>query len=1070
MTCERRRASSTTRQKTRRPSSERRGVCSPLLAAALVLACDAHGAPATPATAATVAALADLSGGSFERTTLPRLAVPQRHARCTNARDDRLQDLIRACWTGRRRPLPTGALFSFRARARRTSQEQGDAAALEAGAIFDLTHAAGTTSSLSSAIAALEEACRLVVRCHDIRVDLSAAYLTRGVLTSDGSDALAAIDAASAALRERPASAVARFNLALALEAAGMPDAAAREWAQVVADEDDASWRAEAEEHARVAQRLAVSRPAQARPTTAPAWAALVNDEPQRARQIGFDASMAEWGRAILDAHADAATKALEHAARVGQLLAARQGDRTIEMAVDAVHEADARERRLLGVAHAQYLVMVQSYEASEYEHAQAVADSILGAHPRSPSLVAWTVFYRTSATLHLHTAKQSLLAYRTLLDVPAVRELPALRGRLLWGMTTASLRDGAFDDARRYARQAKALFQSLGEREHLGAVQYLEAAALVEGGNEREMYGAIVTSVRALADFRRSNWLRSALAVGASACATRYPYAAAAMRHEAVSIAMQGGNALEIASALVARARSREWLGDTSGTASDTQRADSILDATGDRGASRWIRADVLSMRARAMMREGLLSEARSVLDSAEGLLRKTAVPTRLLSVAVARADVATREGVSNLPALENAERLTAKIEGRLTTRQATADYVQAAGAVRDRLVIAYLRGHRPWDAMAMVEARRGARAPWSHGASEEQRAARLLPRRGAAILSLQSIGDTLLGFLITTSGLRVIDTRIARDSLLRVARRVQSGMERHASATWLRGDLEWMYERLLAPSLRALDSDVVRLRLVVSGDLANVPYAALIDRSTGHHLVENFTISVHPALTDALDVSRDSSPSEAASLALIVDPAFPLDSFPSLGRLPGALREADLLPSLYAKSVVLSADSATPERVLRTLPTVSVAQVSAHAVVDERDAERSVLVLAKSPASDRPSSIDAATIRHLPLHQLQLVVLASCRSGMTGGGSGAGMLGLAAAFREAGTHGVVGALWAIDDGAAARFAERLHRAFRISGDGAGALRTAQLAMLKSTDERERSVAAWGAFTFTGH
>jgi CHAT domain-containing protein len=247
-------------------------------------------------------------------------------------------------------------------------------------------------------------------------------------------------------------------------------------------------------------------------------------------------------------------------------------------------------------------------------------------------------------------------------------------------------------------------------------------------------------------------------------------------------------------------------------------------------------------------------------------------------------------------------------------------------------------------------------------------------------------------------------------------------------------------------------------------------VPFAALIERESGRHVVERYAISVHPTFTDAVDTSQPTGGERNMSLALIADPAFSADSFPGLERLPSAASEVESLPLLYHRAWVLAADSATPMRVLDALTRASVVHVSAHAVVDERNVERSVVVLAKSAEAVRPSSISAETIRHLRLTQLRLVVLASCRSGMSGVGSGAGMLGFAAAFREAGAQSVVGALWAIDDRVASTFAERLHREFRATGDGARALRSAQLSMMASRVEQERSVSSWAAFTITGY
>jgi CHAT domain-containing protein len=61
------------------------------------------------------------------------------------------------------------------------------------------------------------------------------------------------------------------------------------------------------------------------------------------------------------------------------------------------------------------------------------------------------------------------------------------------------------------------------------------------------------------------------------------------------------------------------------------------------------------------------------------------------------------------------------------------------------------------------------------------------------------------------------------------------------------------------------------------------------------------------------------------------------------------------------------------------------------------------------------------------------------------------------------------VGSLWEVDDRLTRLLMVELHRAYRGSGNGPAALRTAQLTLLRSADPALRSPAAWAGFRYAG-
>jgi CHAT domain-containing protein len=103
------------------------------------------------------------------------------------------------------------------------------------------------------------------------------------------------------------------------------------------------------------------------------------------------------------------------------------------------------------------------------------------------------------------------------------------------------------------------------------------------------------------------------------------------------------------------------------------------------------------------------------------------------------------------------------------------------------------------------------------------------------------------------------------------------------------------------------------------------------------------------------------------------------------------------------------------------------------------------------------------------MDLRGVRLFVLSACRTQRSGSGRSGGFGGLAGALLDAGAGGVVGSVATVDDGATRVLMARFHRAWRRSGDGAAALRDAQVEMIRSVDPALRSPAAWGAFRYAG-
>jgi CHAT domain-containing protein len=143
-----------------------------------------------------------------------------------------------------------------------------------------------------------------------------------------------------------------------------------------------------------------------------------------------------------------------------------------------------------------------------------------------------------------------------------------------------------------------------------------------------------------------------------------------------------------------------------------------------------------------------------------------------------------------------------------------------------------------------------------------------------------------------------------------------------------------------------------------------------------------------------------------------------------------------------------------------------VDVVHYAGHAVFDDARPERSALVLAGAGGA---GALTAAQAAELDLRHVRLVVLSACQTLRARDGRAGGFAGFTRSLLAAGAGGVLGSLWRVDDERTRALMVAFHQAYRASGDGPGALRAAQLRLLRSADPALRSPAAWAGFRYAG-
>jgi CHAT domain-containing protein len=301
-----------------------------------------------------------------------------------------------------------------------------------------------------------------------------------------------------------------------------------------------------------------------------------------------------------------------------------------------------------------------------------------------------------------------------------------------------------------------------------------------------------------------------------------------------------------------------------------------------------------------------------------------------------------------------------------------------------------------------------------------------------------------------------------------------------RRGDAKAFEGGLNAPYAELIAPALEAIarippGQAPRRLVVVPDGAMHGLPVAALRNPETGRYLIEDVTVEFAGSASLYLfSLFRDAAlPLRGnPSLLLVGDPAFDagLPLAREMRRLPGAGREVESIHDESPRAEVLLAEQATVPRFLERAPHHAIVHVAAHAIANQQQPTRSLLLLAPSPGE--PGTLDAEELlTRLKLHETRLVVLSTCSSA---GGLPVGPEGVAPLVRPfliSGVPAVIGSLWDVNDATAETLLVSFHRNYRQGSDAAEALRAAQVELLRNKNAGHTKPAiTWAPFQVIGH
>lgn len=962
-----------------------------------------------------------------------------------------------------------GRLIRIVGRAKAALREEDDPGARHALALVDLGWGAGGGKQLDAALSSLRSVARTATHPAPALADLAAAHILRAERAGTPGDLFAAVEAAEEALASSPRNRAALFNRALALHRMELVEEAAHDWRAYLAVDSTSEYAADARRHLRAA--LSVAPPPRAPAPGAPlaAYAAFAAADPQRARELGLESLLGDWGRAVLDGDEARVERLLRPAEVMGGVLEQRPGgDASLADAVRAVRrQPPGAALRRLAAAHRDFAAGRALYEDAKFDGAGVRLGAAEAGAAGSPALREWASQYHAMTRVHTADSAGVVAGEEMLRAIAAGTDTlrhPALAARARWSLAARLLRSARYEEALARATESARLFARAGERENEGAAleQVMNAQFSLH-----EADAGYATAGRALArlrPYRGSMRLHNLLfSAGMAASNDGFARAAVRMEDEGVRVAVRRGKPVYEAEARLSRARLLAGAGRLDDAAGEVRAGVAALRLVPDESTRKWLTAEARLATALASVHTNP-ADAAAVLDSAAAGWIASGAPARALDplVAAAAARLAAGDGARAAMSLERAFALLEQRRDSIRMEPRRAAVFDAARAMVERLVMLRLAAGDTAGAMGYLDRGRASLAPVGNAPGKEERA--VVGPPGEVVLEYALIGDTLLAMTVEGRRVGLSRARVDTVELVRAIGEVRDALEGAGAGRDAGPGLARLHELLIRPLRARLGRAGTPLVVIADGDLALVPFAALLDAGTKRYLVQDHPLRFAVSLAEARRSFRPAGAGEPA--VFVADPRFDRRESPGLPRLPGAGAEARTIAREYG-GVVLDDSLATARAVEESLAAAGVFHYAGHALFDDERPERSSLVLA--PAPGRGGRLTAERLARLELGRAPLVVLAACQTVRAGRGRAGGFSGLAGAFLAAGARGVVGSLWEVDDHLTRPLMTEFHRAYRASADGPAALRAAQLHLLASRNPALRAPAAWAGFRYVG-
>ena len=880
--------------------------------------------------------------------------------------------------------------------------------------------------------------------------DLAVARLELGTIGSDGEMLALALAATDRSLECNPAMDEALFNRGVILHTLGLRHAAMEAFRRYLEVDGTSEWAAEVRNHlGMIDTRSAADMWNQERPLLEAAGARgdsstverIVERHRQACRTWAEGEYLGRWGEEFVAGRHREADRWLRISRMVGDVLRRNSGESLLADSVAAIDEARGASVSTLADAYASYRAGRILYNKREVARAVPLIEQAARHFATAGTPMELVADYYLANALFDQHRDDDCLRVLERIDSRMLRLHGALRAQTSWTRSSALVQKGLLFEALDARLLALRSFDAAGERENTARLRVDTAALLTLLGRRRDGWNMRREAFVDISDTGNANLLERGLN-GAARAAIREQRWDVARSFLDVEIGLSAPSARLHADALI-------WRG--------------LIDHVDKRPSSphTFSRARVAIGRIRDI---ALRQDAEDDLAVAQAHVLSTSKPRQSIGLLN---DVIQRRRTSNVAGLSSALRERARARRRLGDRYgATEDLREAvanfdhmaftitrdelrdaffgtADEIIEELLALLIEGGDLESAFAVAEhARRiGRRVPADAVSLTDIRTR--LPQ-SAVMAHFTTMRDRTMLWIITQRG--------SRGLLLPFGRAALGAMIKE-------NDGRELFDVLLRP-LRAELSSAKRLMIVVDPVLAATPFSTLVNPDTGRYLIEDVSVSV--SLNCSAHTRRRTRRAAALRAVIVGDPALDPNHTSGLGRLPGALNEAKALSHLYPGATLLTGETATIQRLSDAVSAATIVHIAAHGIINPRDPWLSALVLA--PDRDSSGLLYLHRIPSLPLRQVDLAVLAGCRTATSADGPGV-MRSLAAAFLAAGCRHVVAAVRDVSDDTTRFFSNTVHSNVAAGVDPVEAVRRSQLTLLRSADPILRDPATWGAF-----
>lgn len=289
-------------------------------------------------------------------------------------------------------------------------------------------------------------------------------------------------------------------------------------------------------------------------------------------------------------------------------------------------------------------------------------------------------------------------------------------------------------------------------------------------------------------------------------------------------------------------------------------------------------------------------------------------------------------------------------------------------------------------------------------------------------------------------------------------------------------------LYRVLILPIIDRLDSKH-SLYIIQDGELSHLPFTTLFSTNTGRYLIEDYSIVTNSStsvLGKTLMLAASQKIGNNESFIGISNPRFSYRRFPGLPPLPSSDEEVIQASKLYKYSKLYSQDNATESKTVQQIQHFNIIHIASHTINNKDNILSSAIILAEDKETHGKShlqkdiffdgTLQASEIYELKFPQTRLVILSSCRSGLSDLTQGETMGALTQAFLAVKVPNVIASLWDVDDKSSSDLMYSFHYNHRQKLlDFAQSLRQAQCAMIQGSDKDKRHPYYWASFQVQG-